>query len=56
MFDGGSKWILGEVYSSNVGVIGQGINNGLDSSRSGGRCLTSRRHEEDACSSSGVQR
>jgi len=46
MFDGGSKGILGEVYSSNIGVVGQGIDDGLDS-RSGGCCLSSRRHEED---------
>jgi hypothetical protein len=48
MFDGGSKEILGEVYSSNFGVVGQGIDDRLDSSsRSGGCCLSSRRHEED---------
>src|SRR5450756_1507650 len=41
MFDGSSKGILGEVYSSNFGVVGQGIDDRLDS-RSGGR-----RHEED---------
>jgi hypothetical protein len=46
MFDGGSKGILGKVYSSNFGVVGQGIDDRLDS-RSGGCCLTSRRHEED---------
>jgi hypothetical protein len=46
MFDGGSKGILGEVYSSDFGVVGQGIDDRLDS-RSGGCCLSSRRHEED---------
>jgi hypothetical protein len=46
MFDGDSKGILGEVYSSNFGVVGQGIDDGLDS-RSGGCCLSSRGHEED---------
>jgi len=46
MFDGGSKGILGEVYSSNIGVVGQGIDDGLDI-RSGGCCLSSRRHVED---------
>jgi hypothetical protein len=46
MFDGGSKGILGEVYSSNIGVVGQGIDDRLNS-RSGGCCLSSRRHEED---------
>ena len=34
MFDGGRKGILGEVYSSNFGVVGQGTDDGLDS-RSG---------------------
>ena len=47
MFDGGGKGIFGEVYSGNFGVVGQGIDDGLDSSRSGGCCLCSRRHEED---------
>jgi hypothetical protein len=46
MFDGGSEGILGEVYSSNFGIVGQGIDDGLDSS-SGGCCLSSRRHEEN---------
>ena len=46
MFDGGSKGIIGEVYSSNPGVVGQGIDDRLDS-KSGGCCLTGRRHEED---------
>jgi hypothetical protein len=46
MFDGGSKGIVGEVYSSNFGVVGQGIDDRLDG-RSGGCCLSSRRHEED---------
>ncbi len=44
MFDGDSKGILGEVYSSNFGVVGQCIDDRLDS-RSGGCCLSSRRHE-----------
>ena len=30
MFDVGSKVILGEVYSSKFGVLGQGIDDGLD--------------------------
>jgi hypothetical protein len=48
MFDSGSKGILGEVYSSNFGVVGQGIDDRLDTSgRSGGCCLSCRRHEED---------
>ena len=46
MFDVGSKVILGEVYSSKFGVLGQGIDDGLDG-RSGGCCLWSRRHEGD---------
>jgi hypothetical protein len=46
MFDGGNKGILGEVYSSKIGVVGQGIDDGLDS-RSGRCCLSSRRHVED---------
>jgi hypothetical protein len=46
MFDGGRKGILGEVYSSNFSVVGQGIDNRLDSER-GGCCLSSQRHEED---------
>src|SRR6266566_2519708 len=46
MVDGGSKGILGEVYSSNIGVVGQGIDDGLDI-RSGGCCLSSRGHVED---------
>jgi hypothetical protein len=45
MFDGGSEGILGEVYSSNFGVVGQGIDDGLNG-RKGRRCLSSRRHEE----------
>ena len=45
MFDGGSKGVVGEVYSSNFSVVGQGIDDRLDS-RSGGCCLSSRRHEE----------
>ena len=43
MFDGGSKGIVGEVYSSNSGVVGQGIDDRLDC-KSGGCCLSSRRH------------
>jgi hypothetical protein len=46
MFDGGSKGIVGELYSSNFGVVGQGIDDRLDG-KSGGCCLSSRRHEED---------
>ena len=46
MVNGGEKGILGEIYSSNFGVVGQGIDDRLDS-RSGGCCLFSRRHEED---------
>ena len=46
MFDGCSKGILGEVNSSNVGVVGQGIDDRLDR-KSGGRCWSDRRHEED---------
>ena len=45
MFDGGSKGVVGEVYSSNFSVVGQGIDDRLDS-RSGGCCLSSRRHDE----------
>ena len=44
MIDGGSKGIIGEVYSSNFGVVGQGIDDRLDR---GGCCLSSRRHNED---------
>ena len=33
MFDGGSKGIVEEVYSGNIGVVGQGIDDGLDSRR-----------------------
>jgi hypothetical protein len=43
MFDGDSKGILGEVYSSNFSVIRQGIDDRLD--RSGGCCLSTRRHD-----------
>jgi len=47
MFDGGSKGIVGEVYSSNFGVIGQGIDDRLNGRRGlGGCCLSSRRHDE----------
>jgi hypothetical protein len=45
MFDGDSKGILGEVYSSNFGVVGQGIDDRLNGRR-GGCYLPSRRHEE----------
>ena len=38
MLDGGSKGILGEVYSSNFGVIGQSIDDRLDG-----------RSEDDTC-------
>ena len=41
MFDGGSKGILGEVYSSDFGVVGQGIDDRLNGRR-GGCCLASR--------------
>jgi hypothetical protein len=46
MFDGISKGIVGEVYSSNFGVVGQGIDDRLDG-RSGKCCLSSQRHKED---------
>ena len=46
MFDGCSEGIRGEVNSSNVGVVAQGIDDRLDR-KSGGRCLSDRRHEED---------
>jgi hypothetical protein len=45
MFDGGSEGIFGEIYSSNIGVVGQGIDDRLDG-KSGGCCLSSRRHDE----------
>jgi hypothetical protein len=41
MFDGGSEGIFGEVYSSDIGVVGQGIDDRLDS-EIGGCCLSSR--------------
>ena len=41
MFDGGSKGILGEVNSSDFGVVGQGIDDRLNGRR-GGCCLASR--------------
>ncbi len=44
MFDRCGKRVLGEVYSSNNGVVGQGIDNRLDGRR-GGRCLSGSRHE-----------
>ena len=46
MFDGGSKGIVGEVYSGNFGIVCQGIDDRLDGI-SGGCRWFSRRHEED---------
>ena len=45
MFKGGGKRILGEVYSSYLGIVSQSINDQLNV-RSGG-CLASRRHEDN---------
>lgn len=45
MFDCGSKRVLGKVYSSNLGVVGQGIDDRLDG-RSRGCWLSSRRHKD----------
>ena len=45
MFDGGSEGILGEVYSSNSGVVSHGIDDRLNGKR--WECwLSSQRHEE----------
>ena len=46
MFERGSKRCLGKVYSSYFGIVGQGIDDQLET-RSGGCCLSSQRHEDN---------